>query len=1408
MRRWWFVVDPAVGREKFGFDHYPNESLLAIRKRRHEMQLHEYDPALAGINASLTALNVPAVRREELIAARLYTGPMFRKYNAVMRGVGKGRPDWAVKDFDETCMGNKYSTTIWTINSCIIKLGKLLKPDKVYRGVSGRGLPSTLREPSKDGVVGGIDVAFLSTTRDLAVAKAYATGAEDSFGMVLEICQGLIDRGADLSWLSQYPFEKEILFAPLTALEVMSTRVEGRLLVVEMRPTVNQNGQTIDEAIGKMQRAQAQFVDMLIDNFSVVGAREQGPAAGALRPLQVLQMSHKLRDASWYNATGHFQQATNEALAAKKEVVRLLGKSTNWDQSAEADQIFLAAELVAFEGDQLAAVRLLQSWIQKEGNPRVRKDDQDFVDKLMDQIQEIQSPRGGSPNLSRAGSKSAKGGPGSFSSFGDAARVSTRERLLLLKMLLALGAIPPWTGVIVKLVATGDAQVAPGFQKLLERHKKDLGLRERPFELGQRVLAVPNGKIQGERSSAPAASTGGVGVASTGSVGYNAEASSAPVVPPAELTEEELAVARIQAEFRATRAKREAEKARRSDDDMWMPGKIHQIRGDGTYVVNVHGEHIFATNILPLGSDGGAGGLLRAAAQQGEVDVLDQLLEAGVFVEEADARADTALHCAAVGGTEGHAKVCQRLKQAAKASKIADFGFKPNVYGVRPYDLAVSNQSGAVRRAIKPSAMDEEIDGGWATDLMLASVEGSVVKVRSLLDQNADLFAATQKHKCTALTMAAEVGHLAIVEELLLYCNDDSKRRELVNLSEKKNVTALMRAAQNDFPNVVEALLEAKADVNAGREDTGRTSLVAASRNGHVSVVRVLLDRDADRTPEDKDGLTALSSAAKFGHAAVIEALTDHHALELQKQHRSGDDSDTAFGQRRSASLLLACRFGHADAVRALVQRGVDVDVKDSSGRTPLLWACIQGHDALIPILLDAGAKPIDADRDGCSSLMHCCRQGHTSIVLMLINHKADVSQRDENGCTALMWACRAGQAAQVQLLINSSGSSASSIDTPRSLSPQGSHAHAQTERQELLNAQDAEGKTALHHAIASPETVMQLLQSGADRHLLDNAGQTALIAAHHEDQERTIQQFHATNGALQYHRPPIRALSREAPGDVMLGVGALVIDVGTGEMKLLAYLHFERVQMYELAEIKMSKIEPGATSATIFASEAAGGPLETPAFAKISESLSDAAEELVIKDWFQNVTWTHGFLGATEWYRKLTEDKKQCANRFIGELLRGFSAKLKRKGLELEMRWSMINGTMEAQYEYKAVEYARRNPFRPTAYLPSPPARCDCSFPPSPLATADTRCASRSGHSRWQSLRAARGRCKSPALTRSAASPPRSRRVSRLSNPRRRKRRASHGGRSRSAASSNRGHSSRFWGRPRIARRPTGERA
>ena len=60
-----------------------------------------------------------------------------------------------------------------------------------------------------------------------------------------------MDRGADLSDISQYPAEKEILFPPLTALQVVSRRVHDKALILEVRPTCNTHSLTISEVIGK-----------------------------------------------------------------------------------------------------------------------------------------------------------------------------------------------------------------------------------------------------------------------------------------------------------------------------------------------------------------------------------------------------------------------------------------------------------------------------------------------------------------------------------------------------------------------------------------------------------------------------------------------------------------------------------------------------------------------------------------------------------------------------------------------------------------------------------------------------------------------------------------------------------------------------------------------------------------------------------------------------------------------------------------------------------------------------------------------------------------------------------------------------------------------------------------------------
>ena len=94
--------------------------------------------------------------------------------------------------------------------------------------------------------------------------------------------------------------------------------------------------------------------------------------------------------------------------------------------------------------------------------------------------------------------------------------------------------------------------------------------------------------------------------------------------------------------------------------------------------------------------------MLRGAAREGHVVLVQKLLDARVCVHEASPRAETALHLAA-RGEDDHAAVCEMLVKAG-----AD-GYQYSTSGSRAYDLAVSSGSHQVRLAIKPSKDDKEL---------------------------------------------------------------------------------------------------------------------------------------------------------------------------------------------------------------------------------------------------------------------------------------------------------------------------------------------------------------------------------------------------------------------------------------------------------------------------------------------------------------------------------------------------------------------------------------------------------------------------------------------------------------------------------------------------------------------------
>ncbi|KOO23645.1 calcium-binding allergen ole e 8-like protein [Chrysochromulina tobinii] len=130
--------------------------------------------------------------------------------------------------YERLCQGNSYAATIHTINLALVKLSMLQKVQKVYRGLAGK-LPKPFRVEDKYCARGGVELGFMSTTTNQHVAEEYASSAPGS--LLLEIEQGLLDRGAEIAWLSEYPGEAEAGISRV-ALVPKETRTRDAILDV------------------------------------------------------------------------------------------------------------------------------------------------------------------------------------------------------------------------------------------------------------------------------------------------------------------------------------------------------------------------------------------------------------------------------------------------------------------------------------------------------------------------------------------------------------------------------------------------------------------------------------------------------------------------------------------------------------------------------------------------------------------------------------------------------------------------------------------------------------------------------------------------------------------------------------------------------------------------------------------------------------------------------------------------------------------------------------------------------------------------------------------------------------------------------------------------------------------------
>eukprot|EP00300_Choanocystis_sp_HF-7_P021728 c20821_g1_i4.p1 GENE.c20821_g1_i4~~c20821_g1_i4.p1 ORF type:complete len:831 (+),score=229.34 c20821_g1_i4:2-2494(+) len=198
----------------------------------------------------------------EVACLRMYTGPMFQEYNNTLRKLGQQR--LVQNNGDDNDGRNHYATTIHLIASGLVKLGRIQPALRLYRGIKGLRMPDKLIHTNEQSRVrGGTEFGFMSCSTERGVALQYGKS-----GYLFELTTGLVTRGANLSWLSYYPEEKEVCLPPCTALELRRRdRMDNNAVVMEMTVTSNPGAATIEEFVERRSFVAKELITTLKTSF-------------------------------------------------------------------------------------------------------------------------------------------------------------------------------------------------------------------------------------------------------------------------------------------------------------------------------------------------------------------------------------------------------------------------------------------------------------------------------------------------------------------------------------------------------------------------------------------------------------------------------------------------------------------------------------------------------------------------------------------------------------------------------------------------------------------------------------------------------------------------------------------------------------------------------------------------------------------------------------------------------------------------------------------------------------------------------------------------------------------------------------------------------------------------------------
>lgn len=223
---------------------------------------------------------------------------------------------------------------------------------------------------------------------------------------------------------------------------------------------------------------------------------------------------------------------------------------------------------------------------------------------------------------------------------------------------------------------------------------------------------------------------------------------------------------------------------------------------------------------------------------------------------------------------------------------------------------------------------------GVSTNLLASCSDNQTKEIESTMN--------TSREK--ELFQAVAANDIEAVKEILA--------SSTVNLEAKnsKGETPLLLATYKEYTALALYLIDQGANVNA-QDDRLNSPFLYAGAEGNLAIVQKSLAHGADFTVFNRYNGTALIPAAEKGHLDVVQLLVRTPNFPIDHVNRLG------WTALMEAIVLSDGGAVHVAIVKALIEGGVDVNIPDHDGKTPLYHAKSRKFTAIVTLLEAAGAK-------------------------------------------------------------------------------------------------------------------------------------------------------------------------------------------------------------------------------------------------------------------------------------------------------------------------------------------------------------------------------------------------------------------------------------------------------------------